>query len=145
MDFTDLYSDSTPCEVNTVQNISSEIFPLLCRWWWCWTPTTRCSMIAWASTLFTRQGQNQTKDFCFDWSNFCVHCTLYKARIEFLFKIWLMIVSSQMNCVNDSHMIVSGLPPAENDQHCVQVDISPCIALCLFLLLVHHFAKDRRL
>ena len=26
-----------------------------------------------------------------------------------------------MNCVNDSHMIVSGLPPAEHDQHCVQV------------------------
>ena len=27
----------------------------------------------------------------------------------------------KVNCVNDSHMIVSGLPPAENDQHCVQV------------------------
>merc|ERR1711962_758629 len=27
----------------------------------------------------------------------------------------------KMNCVNDSHMIVSGLPPAENDQHCVQI------------------------
>ena len=41
-----------------------------------------------------------------------------KATIKFPF----ILDRSQMNCVNDSHMIVSGLPPAEHDQHCVQVE-----------------------
>ena len=48
---------------------------LLCRWWWCWTPTTRCSMTASASTPCTRQGSNQNQ-----WS---------------LFRIWLITVRTE--------------------------------------------------
>jgi len=63
MDFTDLYSDSTPCEMMMMLN------------------------------------------------------SYYKMLDDSLSKYSVY----KMNCVNDSHMIVGGLPPAENDQHCVQI------------------------
>ena len=34
----------------------------------------------------------------------------------------------KVNCVNDSHMIVSGLPPLETDQHVGQI---ASMALCI--------------
>ena len=56
----------------------------------------------------------------------------------------MITILLQMNCVNDSHMIVGGLPPAENDQHCVQVQMSYCI-VSFSLMVEHYFPNDGQL
>ena len=46
---------------------------------------------------------------------------VYKVGMLQVYKVMVMILCVQVNCVNDSHMIVSGLPPSEGDHHVTQI------------------------